>query len=185
MHLGSQSQDLVADSREKYSCKTILNVKHKAWRKGQVTLQEESVRVHQYEIGKAKCGESGHLQSSISHRNTQETTEAVLLLLKETRRDQRKLGREDSNWSGNIYGPSANPDQIHICLQELVREMENNFQSHLKVPPCGLQGNKLLKEQRWQKLSTFTLQSACIARPHVPVYKEELLLLQPSPKHHV
>lgn len=44
MHLGSESHDLVADTRDNTARRAIKDMKHKAWHKGHITSQEESVR---------------------------------------------------------------------------------------------------------------------------------------------
>jgi len=44
VHLGSESHDLAADTRENTASRVKKDVKHKAWHKGQVTSREESIR---------------------------------------------------------------------------------------------------------------------------------------------
>lgn len=41
---GSESHDLVADTRENTARRIKKDMKHKGWHKGQVASQEESVR---------------------------------------------------------------------------------------------------------------------------------------------
>lgn len=116
-------------------------------------------------------------------------TEAVLLLSEETKGDQRKLGREDSNWNGNIPGPSANPDQNQRCLQELVREMENIFpQSPPKFLLMDCMEINLSKNRDGRNpqlpYHKVPVPQGCAATRHC-THKEQLLTPQHSPKYHI